>query len=125
MVNWPGWNAGSAGPAGSIRRVTESWVSTRRPVTRYGTGSIGSPDEVSRVAALASAFTRAPVQIEQPGPGALQPREQDLEQPERERVAQRRILIRKGMQPGGVQQHGRDGAVRRSGEVPVVRRHQP
>src|ERR1039457_953342 len=135
MVNWPGWNGGTASPAGSMRKVTESWVSAWRSTTRYGTGSI-----VSR-----SALTRAPVQVEQPGPGALQPRQQDLDesqgqwdssgalQPRQQDldesqgqwVAERRILLRERAQRRGIQLDRRDRPLRGSGEVPVVRRHQP
>src|ERR1039458_262327 len=111
MVNWPGWNGGSASPAGSMRKVTESWVSAWRSTTRYGTDSI-----VSR-----SALTRAPVQVEHPGPGALQPRQQDLDESQGQWVAERRILLRERAQRGGIQLDRRDRPLCGSGEVPVVR----
>src|ERR1039457_1319189 len=115
MVNWPGWNGGSASATGFIRTVTESWVWTRRSTTRYGTGSIASR----------SSLTRAPIQVEQPLPGALQPRQQNLDEPQGQRVAKRRILLRQRPQHRGIQMDRRDRPVCRSGEVPVVRWHEP
>src|ERR1035438_5086992 len=115
MVNWPGWNSGRGSPTGSIRRVTESWVSTRRRATLYGTGSIASR----------SSLTRAPVHVEQPRPGALQPGQQHLDEPQGQRVAERRILLRECAQRRGIQLDGRDRSLRGGGEVPVVRRQEP
>src|ERR1017187_428667 len=93
MVNWPGWNGGSASPAGSMRKVTESWGSAWRSTTPYGARSI-----VSR-----SALTGPPVRVEQPGRGALQPRQQDLDESQGQWVAERRILLRERAQRRSIQ----------------------
>src|SRR6266542_866613 len=121
MVNWPGRKAGIGASTGSRRSVAESCVSSRREATRYGTGTIGSRSSNGSH----STVTGAPVQVEQPRPGALQALQDGLEEAERERVAQCRVRVGERLEPLCVQLDGGDLLSRDSAEVPAVRRHQP
>src|SRR5665213_719731 len=127
MLNCPGRPRGSASRTGSSTSVTESCVSTRRDATRYGRGSIESRSAlatITTVTALA-AVTRAPVEVEEPGPAGLQAQQQRLEEAEREGVSQSRVLGCEGAEADGVELERLDGGLGDGGVVPVVRRYEP